>query len=462
MTMSTAHSVSPETAKAHLGALIEESLAREAAPDTAVRLEVPVAPVNAVAWMQAQGPQSRGYWRNRNGSFELAGIGRADMITAEADADYDAIFDHLQRHIARVHPDLRYLGGMRFSTRRSMDDKWTPFGAYRFILPRFEILNRGKQSYLACNLVFHPDSDAPSLNAELQTELAEMTFPEAPATTALPRCLSRKDAPNHDDWVALVAKTLGEVRAGRFDKAVLARETNLAFDAPLDPAPMLARLIQATHDCYLFCFQPKAGAAFFGASPERLFKRRGRHLETEALAGTRARGETPEKDAALSDTLLSSKKDRHEHRIVLDTVRALLEERCHAVHVDKDTSLKKLARSQHLFARLEGLLAEDETNATLLRDLHPTPAVGGLPREAAVDFLDAHEPFDRGWYGGPVGWVSADAAEFAVGIRSGVIADNALSLYSGAGIVEGSVPEDEWSEIENKLSNLLHPLQAGL
>jgi len=100
MTMSTAHSVSPDTAKAQLGALIEESLAREAAPDTAVRLEVPIAPVNAVAWLQAQGPQSRGYWRNRNGNFELAGIGNADMITAEVDADYDAIFGHLQRHIA--------------------------------------------------------------------------------------------------------------------------------------------------------------------------------------------------------------------------------------------------------------------------------------------------------------------------------------------------------------------------
>ena len=170
---------------------------------------------------------------------------------------------------------------------------------------------------------------------------------------------------------------------------------------------MLARLIDATHDCYLYCFQPRAGAAFLGASPERLFKRRGRHIETEALAGTRARGTSPEEDARLSNALLASNKDRREHGIVLDTVKALLEERCHAVHVDGETSLLKLARSQHLYARLEGLLAEDESNATLLRALHPTPAVGGQPRDTAVDWLDGQEPFDRGWYAGPVGWVSA-------------------------------------------------------
>ena len=192
------HSASPQTAKTQLGALIDEALARSGADDSAIRLEVPLEPVNAVAWLQAQGPQSRGFWRNRNGSFELAGIGLADMITAEADADYDAIFRHLQTHIAAVHPDLRYFGGMRFSSRRTTSEAWQVFGAYRFILPRFEILNRGDQSYLACNLVFHEGLDRATLNAELQSELADMTFPESAATTALPERTSRVDSPDHE------------------------------------------------------------------------------------------------------------------------------------------------------------------------------------------------------------------------------------------------------------------------
>lgn len=461
MSPSLTHSAPPETAKAQLGALIDEALARDAADDSAVRLEVPIEPVNAIAWLQAQGPQSRGYWRNRNANFELAGIGRADMITAEADADYDAIFRHLQSHIASVHPDLRYLGGMRFSTRRPTSESWRVFGAYRFILPRFEILNRGDRSYLACNLVYHEDLDRAELNAELQSQLETMTFPESAASTALPQCTGRIDSPDCETWQRLVSDALREIESNTFDKAVLARETRMTFDGELDPAPMLARLVDATHDCYLFCFQPKAGAAFIGASPERLFKRRGRHIETEALAGTRARGETSEEDAELSAALLASDKDRREHNIVLDSVKALLGGRCHAVHADGETSLLKLARSQHLYARLEGLLEEDESNATLLRDLHPTPAVGGQPRDVAVDWLDANEPFDRGWYAGPVGWVSSDAAEFAVGIRSGLIADNSFALYSGAGIVRGSVAENEWAEIENKMSNLLYPLQGA-
>ena len=115
MNSPTTHSTSPESAKAQLGGLLHEALSHDADDEAAVRLEVPLEPVDAIAWLQAQGPQSRGYWRNRNANFELAGIGRADMITAEADADYDAIFDHLRSHIAAVHPDLRFLGGMRTS-----------------------------------------------------------------------------------------------------------------------------------------------------------------------------------------------------------------------------------------------------------------------------------------------------------------------------------------------------------
>jgi menaquinone-specific isochorismate synthase len=101
------------------------------------------------------------------------------------------------------------------------------------------------------------------------------------------------------------------------------------------------------------------------------------------------------------------------------------------------------------------------TDAEVLRALHPTPAVGGYPGVEALEEIRALEPFDRGWYAGPVGWIGADAAEFAVGIRSGLVRGNTLALFSGAGIVAGSAPEGEWAEIEQKIGDFTRMFGHG-
>jgi menaquinone-specific isochorismate synthase len=113
----------------------------------------------------------------------------------------------------------------------------------------------------------------------------------------------------------------------------------------------------------------------------------------------------------------------------------------------------RLARGRHLRSQFEGHLRDDVSTLDVLRTLHPTPAIGGVPTEAAVQAIRTQEPFARGWYAGPVGWIGPDAAEFAVAIRSGLVRDSSLALYSGAGIVDGSVPEAEWDEIEQKISD---------
>ena len=102
---------------------------------------------------------------------------------------------------------------------------------------------------------------------------------------------------------------------------------------------------------------------------------------------------------------------------------------------------------------MRGTLKDGVTDAGLLEALHPTPAVGGYPRDRALGEIRDLEPFDRGWYAGPVGWIGAEASEFAVGIRSGLVRGRTLDLYSGAGIVAGSVPDEEWAEIEQKIGD---------
>ena len=445
--------VAPSQAKRALAQLMEQafgSAAHSAKPRRVVRCEVPVDGVDPLTWLEAQGDRSRGYWCDREREFELAGVGTADFITAEVLTNYDELFSHLRACIASVHPHLHYYGGMRFSLTTQPVDKWAPFGAYRFVLPKFEVLARGDQTYLACNAMLrekHPD-----LLASLLAQLDAMPFPGDAGPAEVPHASVREDVPDRVGWCERVHRTLSAIDKGAFEKAVLARETRFTFDAPIDPVALLRRLDASAAKSYRFCFQPRPGIAFIGVSPERLYKRQERFIRSEAVAGTRPNTGDMRTDAALADELLASEKDRREHRLVFDAVRAELARQCHAVHADDEVSVMRLDRYQHLYAGIEGILDHFSTDAELLRGLHPTPAVGGVPTRTAMDWIAATEPFDRGWYAGPVGWVGCDSAEFAVAIRSGLVTGNTLSVYTGAGIVDGSEPDAEWAELENKLT----------
>ena len=223
---------------------------------------------------------------------------------------------------------------------------------------------------------------------------------------------------------------------------------------------LLGRLIAATENCYRFCFRLDDQRAFLGATPERLFRRQGQWLQSEIIAGTRPRDDDPVRDDRLALELLGSTKDQLEHDIVRKSVRQRLYGCVQDLRVDQHASVLKLARKQHLVSRVEGRLHDGVSDGQLIERLHPTPAVGGYPTENALGEIDRLESFDRGWYAAPVGWVSQEAAEFAVAIRSGLVVDRRLSVYSGAGIVPGSVPEEEWDEIEHKIGDFLQVLHA--
>ena len=195
------------------------------------------------------------------------------------------------------------------------------------------------------------------------------------------------------------------------------------------------------------------GVAFLGASPERLFNREGNVIVSEAVAGTRPRGLSSEDDEGLREDLLHSAKDLSEHTYVRNGIGEALAPLCEELEIDGDIAEMKLARGRHLRSRVRGILKDGVTDAGLLEALHPTPAVGGYPRDGALAEIRDLEPFDRGLYAGPVGWIGAEASDFAVGIRSGLVRGRTLDLYSGAGIVDGSVPDEEWAEIENKISD---------
>jgi menaquinone-specific isochorismate synthase len=422
---------------------------------TQVRVSLPSG-IDPFLWLRAKEQREAAYWSARNEAATVATLGAADVVTsAERPADYDGLRRELRDRLSRAGSPVRYYGGLRFDAAYptgtdDLEGPWAEFGTYRFVLPRFELRVRDDDATLACNLVIPRDVGRREALLEVVHRLA---LPATGPPVALPEPFGRTDVPDRQGWIRMVRWALDAIADRALDKVVLARRVGLDLGTALDPFLVLRHLRQATPGCFHFAVQPAGGAAFIGASPERLFRRRGDRVVSEAVAGTRPRGETPEADAALRDELLESPKERREHAFVQDAIRTELEALCTDVDDPQPPSDLALTRERHLHAPLAGTLRPDTSTLDLLDALHPTPAVGGVPTDEALAAIRTQEPFDRGWYAGPVGWLGADAAEFAVAIRSGLVQHSRLALFSGAGIVEGSKPDREWEEIEQKIGD---------
>jgi menaquinone-specific isochorismate synthase len=421
-----------------------------------IRIEVPIPKLDPLQWLGQQKSAVKTYWADRQGHFTMAGIGTLDLIAGDDSIDHVAIFSQLRQNLSPLFPKVRYYGGIGFSQDRSIDPHWKLFGNYRFIVPKFEICTDGANTTFACNISC--DFNPKILDLVL-AELAQIDFNLVSNLAELPLQLERIDTPSRIEWEGNIEAALAQFTNLDLEKIVLARRSTLTFTHNIQPQSLLQFLQPNNSHSYHFCFQINPTTAFIGTSPERLYSRQDRFLQTEAIAGTRQRGTSPQLDLELSEDLRNSPKDRHEHQLVVNNLHAILAELCDSVTIEsseerlrqRELTILKLNKVQHLYTQCHGTLTADLTDADILPKLHPTPAVGGFPRPQALKLIQELEPFERGWYAAPVGWVGYDDAEFAVAIRSGLIDRDRLLLFAGAGIVRGSQPEEEWAEIENKI-----------
>ncbi len=419
------------------------------------RIEIETEPCEPLAWLAAQPLPSKVYWHGRGEKVAVAGAGIADQVRGTEETALSRLEERLGR---LASPRVRYVGGLRFEPARPADPEWQAFDAARFVLPRVELRVADGRAKLAANLVLPRDARAME---QVLAEINGMRWPKANPEAALPLPVARTDAPGPDRWNHGVEAALHAFESTELEKVVLARRARYDFDEPLDPFVLARLLEEATPSCFHFFVQPAPGVAFVGASPERLFRREGPVLLSEAVAGTRPRGLSDEADAQLREELRLSDKDQREHGFVREQIRQALGPFCAALDVESEASDMVLARGRHLYSGISATLKPGVRSLDLLRALHPTPAVGGTPTDEALAMIRSVEPFDRGWYAGPVGWIGAEAAEFAVGIRSGLVRQGeqaTLALYSGAGIVRGSEPGAEWAEIEHKISDFARVL----
>jgi isochorismate synthase len=228
-----------------------------------------------------------------------------------------------------------------------------------------------------------------------------------------------------------------------------------------DPAAVLRALGTRYNDCYLFAID-RGGRCFLGATPERLVRKSGALVKTTCLAGTTRRGGTPDEDEILGADLLASGKNRAEHAVVVHMIAGAMQAVCTDLQRPNTPTLLRLANVQHLYTPIVGRLRDGVSLLDLVARLHPTPAVGGFPRAAALAHIRAVEGMDRGWYAAPVGWLDARGdGEFAVALRSALLHGDTARLFAGCGIMADSEPDAEYAETLVKLRAMLSALEAA-
>jgi menaquinone-specific isochorismate synthase len=252
----------------------------------------------------------------------------------------------------------------------------------------------------------------------------------------------------------MIDDALAQIRAQTLEKVVPMTLCHVTSASAFDVAAALAKMRASYPECVRFAFQ-RGEATFLGASPERLLARHNLAVEADALAGSAPRGN----DEITMRALLASDKDRREHQVVVNAIRGALSPLSCEIRVPDAPVIRSLRNVHHLWTPITATLTHPMHVLDLVRALHPTPAVCGTPREAAIAWIAAHEPAQRGWYAGAVGWFDASGdGAFSVAIRSGVLERHEAWLYAGAGIVEGSDPSAEYAETRVKQSPMLTAL----
>jgi len=406
-------------------------------------------------------------WEQPDRGFALATLGVAHEVTSRGDERFrDLARDCLALELVADEPPglpagagAVWAGGLAFDPQGGGTPPWSSLAPASLALPELSVCRSGGESYLTLNAAVRPGDDPGEIVAAMEARIAGLRAAPLPMLDPHPVGTQISSARPPEDFERMIAAATERIEAGEMSKVVLAREVLVRSTSAHDPAAIFAALREQFPACFCFCCGTPE-AAFVGASPELLLRRSGASVSTVALAGSTRRSSDPAVDDHLGEQLLRSEKDRREHGIVAERIARTLRQHSVWVETEPEPEIVRVANIQHLATPIVAQLAEPRSAVELVGILHPTPAVGGEPRQAATQAIAELEQMDRGWYAGPVGWMDAtEDGEFCVALRSALLRDREAHLYAGVGVVAGSDPAAELAETEIKLQALL-PLLA--
>ena len=399
---------------------------------------------------------------------QVAAGGSAATITADGDGRFESVQRDGEALFAgrTVSSDLpraarpRLFGGFAFhdDDKDNGNSRWTGFPDAQFVLPAVQVVSTADGSTWLVATATGPTAEA-TADARLDEWAGRIESLAAESQRAGPGIERRTYTPDDAGWRRQIEAAIERIERGTLRKVVLAQALTVDLRTDISIPAVYDHLTETYPDCFRFLVAPEGGGQFFGATPERLVSRDGRTVTTEALAGSTGRGDTPEEDEWLARELQQSEKDSHEHELVVEAIKTQLAPYATSISTG-DRSVRRLATVQHLQTPMTAELAEDDHVLALVEALHPTPAVGGLPPDEALETIKATETFERGWYASPVGWFDAEGnGTFAVAIRSAVATDRRATLFAGNGIVGDSDPDREWDEVQLKYRPVLDALE---
>jgi isochorismate synthase len=394
-------------------------------------------------------------------------LGPAFDLLAAADAAEGFVFERASAGIAGTggetvtEPDLASLGPVLLERLRSMPgESAVAVGAIPFEdepaslrIPSRAVRRTGGKETSLIEILGDGEGDAPFV-------------PETIRPSGIPHDaftdLQLTPVPSPEGYMNAVRAATQRIQAGELRKVVLARQIRVEAGRVLDPLLLAARLRAVDPDAYTFV-APTSRGVMVGASPELLLAKHGLEVRSNPLAGSAPRSGDPDEDRANAAALSDSSKDREEHAIVVEAVAETLRPFCEALAWDPEPVLLPTANMWHLSTRFHGMLRDAAIHVLqLVAALHPTPAVGGSPREPALAAIHELEPFERGAYAGPVGWMDAEGdGEWAIALRCAELDGERATMFAGAGIVEDSDPEAELDETERKFRAFLDSLRWG-
>ncbi len=392
-------------------------------------------------------------------SIETRGAERFAAAAARCRALREDI--HLVGEDAQAEIDPLLVGGFGFADEAEASGIWNRFPALSLVLPEVLVTRNGERSLLTTvrRIAANEDIDVACEGLLADPTAARRGRNSLDATLAT-RATERADGTEDPEvaYRAQIEAALAAVNAGDLEKVVIARAVHLHSEERFATEAILAHLRRSYPACTTFAVT-RGRDTFLGASPERLLRIEAGRVEATALAGSAPRGDTPEEDARLARQLLESKKEQEEHAVVVRALREALEPTCSELDVPEAPRVARFEGIQHLETPLAGELAHNSTGASVLElaaRLHPSPAVAGAPRAAALAWLERNEPLERGWYAGGVGFVTPSGdGELSVALRCALVRETEASLFAGAGIVAGSQPDAELAETRLKLQALL-------
>ncbi len=410
----------------------------------------------------------RFFWKDPLDEIILVGVGIAKQIQSDQAADR---FFHVEKNwkeflqesiisnpFAEDAVGPLMFGGFSFDPYKPKTVLWSKFADSLFHIPKYMLsLIKGK-AYVTTNIVCTQHDDLRLLQNITNERNQLLALMQKDLKTETSTVINTKEI-SPDQWKASVDEIVNDLKAdGVLKKVVLARELRLYFDDAVEAGSVLFRLLNEQHESFIFAFEAN-GDCFLGASPERLVKKQGNDVFSTCLAGSISRGNTVAEDEAYGNELLNDQKNLIEHHYVVEMIKEALEKSCERVVLPDKPQLMKMRDIQHLYTPVIGKSKQGISLLHFVESLHPTPALGGLPKKEAVEKIRQVEQLDRGFYASPLGWVDYKGnGEFAVSIRSGLIQGKEASLFAGCGVVANSHSESEYLETGLKFRPMLRAL----